>query len=152
MIFQYIASAGVQESFSIKCGSSIAFFMAMISMVYKTFTVPSNLYACLDSHELIRSLLDALDESQKIPCSYDFLSAASNPDLPKLPPFNRHSSFVTDLFQGRIISEVKCFHCGNISATQEPFFDLSLELPKDQQLKRVTAESKILNLGSLIFS
>jgi hypothetical protein len=84
--------------------------------------------------------MDALDESRKIPCTYDYLSGSINPNMPKLPPFYRHMSAVSDLFQGRVISEVKCFHCHNISATHQPFFDLSLDLPKDAQLKRVTAE------------
>jgi len=37
-------------------------------------------------------------------------------------------------------SEVRCVHCGNVSATEDPFYDLSFELPKDNQLRRVGTE------------
>lgn len=47
---------------------------------------------------------------------------------------------ISEVFEGELTSEVKCSKCGNVSVTNERFYDLSLELPSDKQLKKVSQE------------
>lgn len=58
------------------------------------------------------------------------------------PRYHEHS-IVSDIFQGILHSQVRCGNCGYASTVEEPFYDLSLELPKEVQLKRVGAERGI---------
>jgi len=60
----------------------------------------------------------------------------SLPPPPRPPP----QCVVSDLFQGELVSEVKCKDCGHISATRESFLDLSLELPPESRLSLIAAE------------
>nr|XP_022323402.1 ubiquitin carboxyl-terminal hydrolase 44-like [Crassostrea virginica] len=46
---------------------------------------------------------------------------------------------VSDMFQGQLVSQVKCLVCGNISKTREPFMDLSLEFPDRYQFTSLNA-------------
>jgi ubiquitin carboxyl-terminal hydrolase 20/33 len=50
------------------------------------------------------------------------------------------SSIINDLFQGTLESRVRCSNCGYVSLTRDPFLDLSLEIPKENQLKKIGAE------------
>lgn len=63
-------------------------------------------------------------------------------EKPKPAPKKRYpeASVVADLFQGFLQSQIKCSNCHNVSITQDPFYDLSLEMPKDQQLKKIGQE------------
>lgn len=38
------------------------------------------------------------------------------------------------------MSQITCSVCGNVSTVQDPFYDLSLELPKDKHLRKVEQE------------
>lgn len=40
---------------------------------------------------------------------------------------------ITSLFQGELVSELKCLRCGYTSHSYEPFMDLSLEFPDQFQ-------------------
>lgn len=55
-------------------------------------------------------------------------------------PHVEASSVISDLFQGQLLSEITCLKCGSVSVKQEPFYDLSLELPKEKTLKKVEQE------------
>jgi ubiquitin carboxyl-terminal hydrolase 20/33 len=50
------------------------------------------------------------------------------------------SSIINDLFSGVLESSVRCSNCGFVSVTRDPFMDLQLEIPKEQQLKKIGAE------------
>jgi hypothetical protein len=131
-----------------------------------------------DAHELLRALIDTLQEGTGVECEYshwqhDAGSDASRraaaaaeaarardeaerrraiveaeragkeppkPTPPPPPPRFPKFCGVSDVFEGELTSEVMCSRCGNVSVTQERFFDLSLELPGDKQLKKVSKE------------
>ena len=63
-------------------------------------------------------------------------AAAKKPQKPRFPA----SSVIEDLFRGTLESRVRCSNCGHVSLTREPFYDLSLEIPKESQLKKIGAE------------
>jgi len=50
------------------------------------------------------------------------------------------SSIINDLFGGVLESSVRCSNCGFVSVTRDPFMDLQLEIPREQQLKKIGAE------------
>uniref|UniRef100_A0A5S6QXI6 Ubiquitin carboxyl-terminal hydrolase n=1 Tax=Trichuris muris TaxID=70415 RepID=A0A5S6QXI6_TRIMR len=47
----------------------------------------------------------------------------------------RTTSIVTQIFNGRLLSSVKCLHCQRVSEMDEVFQDLSLPIPSRQQLE-----------------
>lgn len=61
---------------------------------------------------------------------------ATPPAKPRFPD----CSVIGDLFQGTLESRVRCSACGAVSLTRDPFYDLSLEIPKDAQLKKIGVE------------
>ncbi|XP_048729177.2 ubiquitin carboxyl-terminal hydrolase 44-like isoform X2 [Ostrea edulis] len=46
---------------------------------------------------------------------------------------------VSDIFQGQLVSQVRCLACGNVSETKESFMDLSLEFPDRYQFTSLNA-------------
>jgi ubiquitin carboxyl-terminal hydrolase 20/33 len=50
------------------------------------------------------------------------------------------SSIISDMFQGILQSQVKCSNCSAISVVYDPFYDLSLEMPQEKQMKRIEKE------------
>lgn len=46
---------------------------------------------------------------------------------------------VSDMFQGQLVSQVKCLVCKNVSETRESFMDLSLEFPHRYQFTSINA-------------
>eukprot|EP00232_Nephroselmis_pyriformis_P018142 CAMPEP_0182895866 /NCGR_PEP_ID=MMETSP0034_2-20130328/25936_1 /TAXON_ID=156128 /ORGANISM="Nephroselmis pyriformis, Strain CCMP717" /LENGTH=402 /DNA_ID=CAMNT_0025029715 /DNA_START=59 /DNA_END=1264 /DNA_ORIENTATION=+ len=77
-----------------------------------------------DSHEFMRCLLDACQQS----CVKG---------LPKgIPPALAETSFVSRAFGGRLRSQVKCMSCKYESNTFDPFLDLSLEINKASTLNK----------------
>jgi ubiquitin C-terminal hydrolase len=67
-------------------------------------------------------------------------TASTESDKPKPakpPKFIEPASVISEIFQGQMVSQITCQECGNVSTTQEPFYDISLELPKEKQMKKV---------------
>eukprot|EP01133_Synstelium_polycarpum_P003592 gene3592-4114_t len=81
-------------------------------------------YKQQDAHELLRYLLDGLINEEQ--------AAVKN---------RRDPTYIDNIFGGRLISVITCFHCGYVSKTYEPFLDLSLPLPSgagvDVRLKNI---------------
>ena len=164
---------------STQCDQSIRFLGQLPLFSYLSLTTTSLCrlrgYNQHDAQELVRSLVDNLDEGLKIRCKYDFnpsrileddlgeSSSSSDEEVPseenedarlsrlaraekrkkarneaRTRKRQKAHSFVSDTFQGTLESVIKCTSCGARSTTHEPFFDLSLELPKTTQLKKVT--------------
>lgn len=95
-----------------------------------------------DAHELLRFLLDGLDEdlryNEQDPVSWSL----SQDQLEMLIPVeqgdycwskhaSKNSSFITDTFCGQFRSIVTCTVCGHKSYCFDPFYDLSLPIPND---------------------
>ena len=126
-------------------------------------------YGQHDSQEYIRCILDNLHEGTKSKIYYEYdlkrqIAAskeeeeradkekaeekeekeqdASSSSPKPAPAAKRYPecSIIADLFQGTLESSVKCSNCGYVSLTRDPFYDLSLEIPKEQQLKKIGAE------------
>jgi len=49
-------------------------------------------------------------------------------------------SLISDLFEGSLVSSIECINCHAVSWTRDPFYDLSLEIPKEAQLKKIGNE------------
>lgn len=56
-------------------------------------------------------------------------NAAASQSQPSRKRRCNYRSIVTDVFDGRLISRVKCLACKHVSATREAFQDLSLPIP-----------------------
>ncbi|CAG9534301.1 unnamed protein product [Cercopithifilaria johnstoni] len=56
-----------------------------------------------------------------------------------------YRSLVTEVFDGRLSSIVKCLTCHHLSETCETFQDLSLSIPTREQLERIASYSMDLN-------
>eukprot|EP00730_Choanoeca_flexa_P015419 TRINITY_DN7080_c0_g1_i1.p1 TRINITY_DN7080_c0_g1~~TRINITY_DN7080_c0_g1_i1.p1 ORF type:complete len:633 (+),score=120.02 TRINITY_DN7080_c0_g1_i1:122-2020(+) len=97
-------------------------------------------YRQQDAQDFWLFLLDTLDEELKQPASgpvplcLSLFEDINDPTTIRRGPSQQHQrlrpthSIVTDLFQGKLLSEITCSSCGNTSITQEPFYDLSLEV------------------------
>mmetsp|Transcript_21063 Transcript_21063/g.51529 ORF Transcript_21063/g.51529 Transcript_21063/m.51529 type:complete len:708 (+) Transcript_21063:130-2253(+) len=103
-----------------------------------------------DSQEFIRCLLNSMHEALMIKCELDHRKTV---EVQSIPPSGEDEeqqkkkirrveefSVISDLFEGRLRSDVKCSNCGNVSTVNESFMDLSLEIPKDPHLKKVGEE------------
>lgn len=44
------------------------------------------------------------------------------------PPPGSISTFVDEIFQGKLVNETRCLRCDSVTSRQEPFYDLSLEI------------------------
>ncbi|XP_061167152.1 ubiquitin carboxyl-terminal hydrolase 44-like [Saccostrea echinata] len=72
-------------------------------------------------HDAQEFLCELLDKAQNELCDLDLFD------------------IISDIFQGELVSQVKCLVCGNISETKEPFMDLSLEFPERYQFTSLNA-------------
>lgn len=82
-----------------------------------------------DAHEFLRYMLDRLHtELQSVPDPM----AASNSKLKNyiVPTTTKKGTFVTNVFGGTLLSEVRCLVCGQESKKHDPFLDLSLDIPE----------------------
>ena len=52
------------------------------------------------------------------------------------------TSLMQDIFGGQVVSEVECCECGNRSTTKEIIYDLSVEIPKQEQIEKAVKERK----------
>ncbi|CAI2725986.1 unnamed protein product [Schistosoma spindalis] len=87
-------------------------------------------YAQQDAQEFLRLFLVQLHEELKH-------SRLSNSDKKGIKPTtttcssdNSNNSIITDVFQGRLVSSVRCLSCSRLSNREESFMDLSLSLTK----------------------
>ena len=100
-------------------------------------------YEQQDSQEFLRFLLEGLNEDlNQAVCSARRSSTSQvSPDLNKLCEkdlgdemwkqyLTKEDSLVIDLFCGQIMSTLTCTKCNNRSVTYDPFWDLSLSIPK----------------------
>ena len=63
-----------------------------------------------------------------------------------------NASFITDIFCGQLVSTIQCSECKTNSFCFDPFYDISLPLPKGKQparQNRYSGRSSILGLGSM---
>lgn len=99
-------------------------------------------YAQHDSQELLRTLLDSLHEILKRK-DYARYKAPATPPQPnkttgKIPaPHYPEESFISDIFEGKLLSTVTCGNCHRKSNTTDRFFDLSLSLPSSSLLPTI---------------
>ncbi len=95
-----------------------------------------------DAHELLRFLLDGLNDEIKSPWLLTEPMTLSDDELAKLTPWkqgeyfwSRHlfinSSFITDSFCGQFRSTITCTICGGSKYCFDPFMDLSLPIPNN---------------------
>lgn len=86
-----------------------------------------------DAHEFLRYMLDRLHtELQSVPNSLPASPTNSKmKDFYIAPtPVKKGTSFVTNVFGGTLLSEVRCLVCGQESKKHDPFLDLSLDIPE----------------------
>ena len=67
-------------------------------------------------------------------------SASGSDPLKKPVKVWPEHSVVSDIFSGFLESRIRCHQCASISTVYDQFYDLSLEIPKDSNLKRIAAE------------
>lgn len=77
-----------------------------------------------DSQEFLRLMIDKLDTALKEHSSV------------------KSSSFVLEVFKGRIETKVECKNCGSVSACEEDFLDLPVSLPESSELPQLNQESQ----------
>lgn len=87
-----------------------------------------------DAHEFLRYMLDRLHtELQTVPNSLP-PTAPTNSKMKNYvcppSPVKKGTSFVTNVFGGTLLSEVRCLVCGQESKKHDPFLDLSLDIPE----------------------
>ena len=76
-----------------------------------------------DSHEFINWLLDKVHE--------DFIKAAANMEAVNGQP---PTSFVQELFMGKLLNVVTCVSCETTTRREETFFNLSLDIEANTSL------------------
>ena len=132
-----------------------------------------------DSQELLRALLDGIDEALKRPLSDEELidyrerlrsqwkkdteldwkdeaqaayesqqetrakEARERGDPPPPPPAppRPYTSPIKQLFEGQLLSAVKCLNCEQVSYTRDAFLDLSLQMPAPRRNVRLAQPS-----------
>ena len=72
-------------------------------------------------------------------------TASSAPPDPSKKPVKvwPEHSLISDIFSGYLQSRIRCHQCNTISTVYDQFYDLSLEIPKESNMKRIAAERGI---------
>eukprot|EP01089_Gocevia_fonbrunei_P021605 TRINITY_DN8457_c0_g1_i2.p1 TRINITY_DN8457_c0_g1~~TRINITY_DN8457_c0_g1_i2.p1 ORF type:complete len:746 (+),score=166.76 TRINITY_DN8457_c0_g1_i2:114-2351(+) len=86
-------------------------------------------YGQQDSQEFLRCLLDCIHEALK-------QEVCINSTQPK------YESIITDIFEGQLLSRVQCCACGKISESKDMFLDLSVSIPDQQLLQKISTEEE----------
>lgn len=55
-------------------------------------------------------------------------------ERPEGDPPSHFSSIISELFQGHVVSTVRCLECNRVSRTKEPFQDVSVQIPNPNEL------------------
>jgi ubiquitin carboxyl-terminal hydrolase 3 len=108
-----------------------------------------------DAHEFLRYMLDRLHtELQAVPNSMPQPPANSkmkNFVCPS-PTKNKGTTFVTNVFGGTLLSEVKCLACGQESRKHDPFLDLSLDIPEKYYKDLEDEKQKVCHISDCLSS
>ena len=109
-----------------------------------------------DSHEFLRLFLEALDDEQQtyrisLPRKRRALGLEDTKE-PSSCQGERKPRMLESIFGGKILSCVKCRHCGYISKVEEPFMDLSLAVSLPLQQATRTSPAGVCNTKDSIFS
>ena len=95
-----------------------------------------------DAQEFLRFLLDGLhDDLNRVVTKPAYVELKDDPEQPELAASNvwwdnyccRNNSRIKDLFCGQLRSEVICQTCQSCSIAYDPFWDLSVSIPKKHQ-------------------
>lgn len=95
-----------------------------------------------DAHEFLRYLLDAMStEALRIHKKIMSLGPDSEKYIHRqddnvIVEDKKTSTFIDTTFMGTLESTIVCRACKNISVTTEPFMDLSLPIPANQEVKK----------------
>lgn len=96
-------------------------------------------YEQQDSQEFLRFLIEGLHEdvnkvtekrTRTMP-NFDSLCEESKAEKTWQFYLSKDNSFIVDLFMGQLKSSLECQECRHVSVTFDPFWDLSLPLPKN---------------------
>jgi len=106
-----------------------------------------------DSQEFMRFLLDGLNEDvrreRRKPSTAERRESSPELSIPAMSQlsWNKHlymnDSYMTDLFCGQLLSQIKCLSCQNISHCFDPFLDLSVPIPKKSQVKEKPRQASV---------
>ncbi|XP_031569756.1 ubiquitin carboxyl-terminal hydrolase 2-like isoform X2 [Actinia tenebrosa] len=108
-----------------------------------------------DAQEFLRFLLEGLhddlnsvhDKPKYKICEFnDLLSDTEKADKSWKQYLARDNSKITDLFVGQLKSTLKCTECGHKSVTFDPFWDLSLPIPRKSSSSYSSYESKSISI------
>ncbi|CAF0856128.1 unnamed protein product [Brachionus calyciflorus] len=67
-------------------------------------------------------------------------SKSSNPKIRQKP---NYTSIITETFEGKLMSQVQCLECNNISTTTESFLHLSIPIPSKEYLQML--QNRVVN-------
>ncbi|KAM0751689.1 cysteine proteinase [Meredithblackwellia eburnea MCA 4105] len=110
----------VMASFQRPGGAYVPIFLPKLKLIAKHFRLGRQ----EDSHEFLRFCIDGLQESALFGKS------------PKLEQRLKESTFVHQIFGGRLRSRVKCTECGHPSDTFDSVLDLSLDVNGCDSIKQ----------------
>ncbi len=82
-----------------------------------------------DSQEFLRSFLDRMHDEMKF-------AIGSKKEGGK-----EYRSIISDIFEGLLLSSVKCLQCYKVSLTKERFYDLSISIPSKTVMDKLSANS-----------
>ncbi|XP_016051878.1 PREDICTED: ubiquitin carboxyl-terminal hydrolase 35 [Miniopterus natalensis] len=89
-----------------------------------------------DCSEYLKYLLDRLHEEEKTGTRIcQKLKQSSSPSPPEEPPAPSLTS-VEKMFGGKIVTQIRCLRCLNVSSREEAFTDLSLAFPPPERCRR----------------
>jgi len=81
-------------------------------------------------------------EKETKPHSNGTTNLDSTEPAPPRPPPPSYASIVSRLFQGYLLSRIKCLKCGKVSPKKDAFFDLSVPIPDDDMLDKMSRENE----------